>query len=392
MPRVVNRILSLRRHKASGRAYVQVDGRAHYLGKHGTREAAQAYERFVAEWLARDKRPAPVASGASVAEVIAAYMVHAIQYYRALTGEPTGEARNMADALGPVRRLYEATPAVEFGVRKLEAVRAVMVDSGLSREVVNSRVNRIRRAWRWAASQELVPAATVGELGMLAPLAKNRTTAPESRGVGPVSEDRMRAALPFMPAAVAAMVEFQFLTGCRVGEVLSMRAAEIDRSVEPWVYRPGRCKTDHHEDLRARMIPIGPKAAQVLEPFLAAAGEGFVFDPRESAGRRNVSQTYDRRSYRQAIVRACDRAPPHPELDAVPTSKRTEAQRRDLKAWRSRHRWSPLQLRHAAATRIRRLYGLEASQAVLGHAKMDVTQVYAERLDDLAKEIARATG
>ena len=54
-----------------------------------------------------------------------------------------------------------------------------------------------------------------------------------------------------------------------------------------------------------------------------------------------------------------------------------------LRRWRKEHRWSPLQLRHTAATMIRSRFGLEASQVVLGHARADVTQLYAER--DLAK-------
>ncbi len=41
--------------------------------------------------------------------------------------------------------------------------------------------------------------------------------------------------------------------------------------------------------------------------------------------------------------------------------------------------WAPNRLRHARATEIRRTYGLEAAQVILGHAKADVTQVYAER-------------
>jgi integrase len=42
-----------------------------------------------------------------------------------------------------------------------------------------------------------------------------------------------------------------------------------------------------------------------------------------------------------------------------------------------------LQLRHTAATLIRSRYGLETAQVVLGHAKADTTEIYAER--DLAK-------
>ena len=37
------------------------------------------------------------------------------------------------------------------------------------------------------------------------------------------------------------------------------------------------------------------------------------------------------------------------------------------------------QLRHAAATRFRKAYGLEAAQVLLGHRTADVTQIYAER-------------
>lgn len=41
-------------------------------------------------------------------------------------------------------------------------------------------------------------------------------------------------------------------------------------------------------------------------------------------------------------------------------------------------KWSPNQLRHSAATRIRKEMGLEAAQAVLGHRLIETTQVYAE--------------
>ena len=97
-------------------------------------------------------------------------------------------------------------------------------------------------------------------------------------------------------------------------------------------------------------------------------------------------------AYRRAIARACDTAFPHPTLSAIPKSKLTAEQLAELKKWQSVHRWAPNQLRHSAATEIRRRFGLEAAQIMLGHSKADVTQVYAER--DLAKgiEIARRVG
>ena len=40
--------------------------------------------------------------------------------------------------------------------------------------------------------------------------------------------------------------------------------------------------------------------------------------------------------------------------------------------------WTPHQLRHTAATKIREELGLEAACAVLGHSDIDTTQLYAE--------------
>ena len=54
--------------------------------------------------------------------------------------------------------------------------------------------------------------------------------------------------------------------------------------------------------------------------------------------------------------------------------------------------WSPNQLRHSAATEIRRKFGLEAAQTVLGHATADVTQIYAERDYALAASIMEKIG
>jgi integrase len=47
--------------------------------------------------------------------------------------------------------------------------------------------------------------------------------------------------------------------------------------------------------------------------------------------------------------------------------------------------WHPHQLRHTRATELRRRFGLEATQAILGHASLGATQVYAE-VDRLTAE------
>ena len=40
--------------------------------------------------------------------------------------------------------------------------------------------------------------------------------------------------------------------------------------------------------------------------------------------------------------------------------------------------WHPYQLRHSAATRIRREHGIEAARVLLGHSSATMTEVYAE--------------
>ena len=75
---------------------------------------------------------------------------------------------------------------------------------------------------------------------------------------------------------------------------------------------------------------------------------------------------YNKNSYAQAIERGCLRA-------KVPV-------------------FTPNQIRHTFATKVRRDHGLEAAQVLFGHSKADVTQVYAERNRALATEVARQIG
>lgn len=54
--------------------------------------------------------------------------------------------------------------------------------------------------------------------------------------------------------------------------------------------------------------------------------------------------------------------------------------------------WSPNQLRHSVATRVRAEIGLEAAQVVIGHSRADVTQVYAERNAEVARQAMARLG
>jgi integrase len=59
----------------------------------------------------------------------------------------------------------------------------------------------------------------------------------------------------------------------------------------------------------------------------------------------------------------------------------------------SQYRFSPNQLRHTAATSIRKAFGLEAAAIMLGHASAQLTDsTYAERDAGKAMEVARKIG
>ena len=256
-------------------------------------------------------------------------------------------------------------------------------------------------------AEELAPPSVYEGLRAVSGLKRGRTEAREPEPIIPVPEEALQATLPYLPEVVASMVLVQRATGCRPGEVLAMRPRDIDRTTDPWVYRPESHKTEHHG--KDRLIHIGPKAQAVLRPYLLRPADAYCFSPADSEAKRREEMRgrrktgvqpsqlnrrkprpkrkptdhYTKDAYCRAIHRAVDKA----NQAAV-----KEATERGEEAPAPIGHWAPNQLRHSAATEIRRLFGLEASQVVLGHAKADTTQIYAERDGKLAAEIARKIG
>lgn len=258
MPRPRNPIPTPRQHK--GRAVVDLydngTRRTVTLGAWGSPEAEQEFARILAEGRAVPARP--VGKSASVNEVLLAYLRHADDYYRTPDGEPTNEVVEVRQSIRPVRELYGHTPAAEFGPKALAAVRKRMIDAGLCRTLINRRIDRVKRVFKWASSEELVPVAVYQALRTLAGLRRGRSEVRESEPVLPVDDATVDATLPHLGAHLRAMVELQRLTGMRPGEVCGLRFAEIDRDGAVWLFRPRQHKTAHHG--RERVIPIGPSA------------------------------------------------------------------------------------------------------------------------------------
>jgi integrase len=392
---------SYRRH-SGGQACVTVRDhlgrrREVLLGRWGSSGSRAEYARVLRELNANQgrlpagERNAEAYGDLTVNELLVAFWRHAEAHYRRPDGRPSGELANLRDALRPVKELFGGTLARHFDSAALEALQAELVRRGkLARTTINGRVNRVRRVVRWGVRKKLVPGEVLLGVDAVPGLQRGRTRAREPEGVKPVAWEHVEAALPFMPRPVAAMVKIQWLCGCRAGEVLVMRGQDLAPGEPNWVFHPNRHKNDWRG--RGRTILLGPRAREVIRPFLRADPGEYLFRPcdavaehhaRRAAARRtprtpselrrrrrppgaSAGAPYSRRSYRQAVVRACRKA-------GVPP-------------------WSPLQLRHGRATQLRAAFGLEAVQCVLGHARADVSEIYAERDQLLAARVMAEVG
>jgi integrase len=365
---------------------VTLDGRDHYLGQHGTPASRAVYDRLVAEWLARK----PAAPCPTVDEIILRYLGHARAYY-VKGGVETAEVANVKLSLRPLHARFGALPVLQFGPRALRTVREDLVDSGVSRLEVNRRVGRIRRMFRWAAAEELIPATVVTALATVADLKKGRSTARETEPVRPVPEADVDAVLPFVSKQVKTMIELQRLTAMRPGEVCSMRTADLDVSGRVWTYRPRTHKMEHTG--RPRTVALGPRAQELIRPWLRINIEEFLFQPREAEQERHAERKRCRRTPTTPSSRARQRrpAPKKQPGDKYDTRSYAHAIARGCRRARVAV-WGPNRLRHLSATTLRREFGLDVASIVLGHANPDTTLIYAQADRERAAEVMSKIG
>ena len=163
-----------------------------------------------------------------VNELLLGFWRYADAHYRRPDSSPTNELPQYRQTFRLVRELYGHTPAREFGPLALKAVRRRFIERGWGRRSVNQQVERVRRVFKWAVAEELVPPAVHQALAAVAGLQRGRTDAREPDPVGPVDDATVDATLPHLNRHVRGLVEFQRLTGCRPGEACSVRRCDID--------------------------------------------------------------------------------------------------------------------------------------------------------------------
>jgi integrase len=393
-------IPNYRLHKATGQAFVELGGRRIYLGKHGSKASREEYERRIAEYLGSGRQlpPTMTKTGISCQELAVHFLEWAEGYY-IKNGKPTETFGHVQRAVAKLVLHYGNESVNSFTPLSLVFLQKKWIDIGYARLTVNRYVNVVKQAFKHGVKYGWVDAQIHYGLLAVDSLKAGRTKAPEYVDVPPVDDDTVDKTLQFLPSIVADMVRVQRLSGMRPQDVRHIRACDIDRTGDIWVYRPYTHKTEHHGKKLAKAI--GPRGQAILTPYLIekeATPEAFLFSLQDTIRLRNwekrknrkslnkkgevqpsqrdrskpdsakkPKEMYSRDAYNRTIARACEKA-------GVPV-------------------WTPNQLRHTAATEITAQVSLEAAKEYLGHASISTTEKhYVAPLPELAAEVARKFG
>jgi integrase len=390
MRKKISRVPKLCRHKARDLGYVTdpETKKAIYLGPWGAHETRRAYERWVADYIASHNVQHPLPRGeGTIKQLVEKYILFARDYYRKPgTRTVTSEYNCVRQALLELKNWFDV-PCAEFKPSDLIAVRQQVINrkqvsqngkpssKQLSISTINAIVTRLKRMFKKGVEWEFVPAATWQALSCVSNLSWR--TAPnlkDTAPIKPVDIEHVRAVMPYLKPKFQLMLETHLQTGMRVTELCSMRWREISKYNEAlYAYKPTEHKTKHRGVdkvifLRAELV----ERMRELPRRGASAENDFVFISwGRGKSKKYLGQVYPT-GYRTAINRAirfCNAALREQGKTEIPT-------------------WCPLQIRHSVATMVRQLHGLEAAQAMLGHASIEATQIYAEKRTELAAKIA----
>jgi integrase len=214
----------------------------------------------------------------------------------------------------------------------------------------------------WGVSEELVPVAVWRALKTTPHLRPGESRARETEKRQPVADDQFEAVLPFLPPVVADLLRFARLVSCRPDEASRLRMADVEPAgaVFKWTLR----KHKTAGTVGAKAIPIGPRAAAVMQRWAAGKGPGDLVFSRADRDRvqvegtirlrplRSKQQQFDTDQITKWIHAACDLAKtPH---------------------------WTTYQLRHAGLTAVRRECGVEAEAAIAGWTTPKLAYHYAQ--------------
>jgi len=182
-----------------------------------------------------------------------------------------------------------------------------------------------------------------------------------------------------------------------------MRTCDIDVTGKVWIYRPQAHKTEHHG--KAREIYLGPRAQDILRPWLKPDLQAYLFSPAEAKAARDAQRRQQRQTplwpshvrHQLRKRKATPKRPPKDHYTSVSYNQAIEygivkANRQIDDEDHKIPDWYPNQLRHNAATALRKEYGIELARIVLGHSTAFTTEIYAEADRDQALAVVAKIG
>jgi integrase len=353
---------SLRLHKPSGRAVVTIADRDHYLGRWGSPEAQDNYDRLIGEWLAAG-RPRVAGRELTVAEALADYLEYCRTYY----APPSTELPEIMRSLRPLKQ-YADQPISSFGPNALRATMDDWVRDGLARTYINKRKAKVIAFMRWVVGREKAPPSALERLKCVEPLRAGRTEARETEPRTPVDTSIVTATLSHLSPHLSAMVQLILLTGARPKEICGLTGEQLDRETDPWTYRPRRHKTSWRR--QRRVIKFGPRAQEILRPFLRANPSEIIFQPREAvAAMREALKNPNRSERERTRVRRAKRKPGVTNHRLPGERYSADTLGKALRRVVRRHNitpWTAYQLRHTRGTEVSKIYGSDSARKLLG--------------------------
>jgi integrase len=301
-------------------------------------------------------------------------------YYRKpKSGRLTGTLSNFADAkrnlcetrYRPPEQAWQVRighiPANQMSAKILYHIQQTLAKSQrLNRNTINGRINKIRQIFAWAAKPQnaLIDEDIPVKLGLVEHLAYGRSAAKESDPVTAVPMEHVQQTCLYAGQKLRTLITVLLHTGMRPGEACIMRLSDLDRSTDPWLYRPGEHKTEHYG--KDRTLFIGPKAQAALSSWLQQISGDLVFEGRQF-GCHRTGKPVTEHSMQQSVWR--------------------------INRKHCLEHWWLNQLRHTHATMIERKTGsARDAQIVLDHSDLRTTSRYIDADQQRKIELSRQFG
>jgi integrase len=354
------------------------------LGPWQSKEANTAYANVLKTLAANEGRwpdaapPTPL-NERTITEVALAFVQQRLPQYRAESKEPY-EFQHIVIPLLVAQ--FGPLPAIEFTPKRLKLLRETFIAKSWCRTTINRQITRVKTIFKWAAEEELVPGTVHHALTAVRCLPPLTPNVKEPLGRPPAFAGDVAAVLPHLEPTIAIMLQVQWLTGCRSGEIRIMRLQDLDRSNSAsWLYHPGSQagKYGQHKNAwrgQTRTIVMGPQAIALLSPLLVGLlPTDYLFSPQRDKDARCERKRSQRKSKVQPSQN--NRKQPHPKK--VPSefySRGTYAGHIRRACAKVGIKFTPYSLRHGRKMDLESRFSAETARAQLGQKSIQSTTHY----------------